>query len=262
MQVKKAQGPRLHTQENAYLLSSLMAAIQSQGKKPFAEHKPNMIPVMNKEKSASKLSFTEPGMSTYAPKSTTAVTLKSYLKKNLNQTLAGGDHDLKAKMVNKTQSHPVCNDSTVRANGSNTQRGHAGLKESFNKETEAQMQKTTRLSHGATNNGGSPAPAAWQNKQQKVEKDKKLPSKNLTINSSDLGTETMKASQLQCLTARNASIEMIDPNANAPLQPGCNISIPNHEPSKCSLKSNGVVKAYAANTNQGLVRYNINDNLM
>ena len=39
-----------------------------------------------------------------------------------------------------------------------------------------------------------------------------------------------------------------------PLQPACNIIIPNHEPAKCSLKRNGVVRAYAASTNQGLVR--------
>ncbi len=32
------------------------------------------------------------------------------------------------------------------------------------------------------------------------------------------------------------------------------IPIPNHEPSKCSVKRNGCVKAYAANTNQGIVR--------
>lgn len=30
--------------------------------------------------------------------------------------------------------------------------------------------------------------------------------------------------------------------------------IPNHEPTKCSVKRNGIVKAYAANTNQGIVR--------
>jgi len=30
--------------------------------------------------------------------------------------------------------------------------------------------------------------------------------------------------------------------------------MPNHEPTKCSVKRNGVVKAYAANTNQGIVR--------
>jgi len=32
------------------------------------------------------------------------------------------------------------------------------------------------------------------------------------------------------------------------------LPIPNHEPSKCSVKRNGFVKAYAANTNQGIVR--------
>ena len=30
--------------------------------------------------------------------------------------------------------------------------------------------------------------------------------------------------------------------------------IPNQEPTRCSIKNNGIVKAYAANTNQGLVR--------
>lgn len=40
----------------------------------------------------------------------------------------------------------------------------------------------------------------------------------------------------------------------AALQPGTRIVIPNHEPTKCSFKRNGIVRAYAANTNQGLVR--------
>ncbi len=39
-----------------------------------------------------------------------------------------------------------------------------------------------------------------------------------------------------------------------PLQPAHKIIIPNHESTKHSLKRNGVVRAYAANTNQGLVR--------
>lgn len=30
--------------------------------------------------------------------------------------------------------------------------------------------------------------------------------------------------------------------------------IPNHETTKCSFKRNGIVRAYAANTNQGLIR--------
>ena len=39
-----------------------------------------------------------------------------------------------------------------------------------------------------------------------------------------------------------------------PLQPGTRIVVPNHEATKCSLRRNGIVRAYAANTNQGLVR--------
>ena len=42
--------------------------------------------------------------------------------------------------------------------------------------------------------------------------------------------------------------------AEMPLQPAHKIIIPNHEPTKCSVKKNGVVLAYAANTNQGIIR--------
>ena len=33
------------------------------------------------------------------------------------------------------------------------------------------------------------------------------------------------------------------------IQPGTRIVVPNHEPTKCSFKRNGIVRAYAANTN-------------
>jgi hypothetical protein len=42
--------------------------------------------------------------------------------------------------------------------------------------------------------------------------------------------------------------------AEMPLQPAHKIIIPNHEPTKCSVKRNGMVVAYAANTNQGIIR--------
>ena len=43
-------------------------------------------------------------------------------------------------------------------------------------------------------------------------------------------------------------------SASLPLAPGTRIVIPNHESTKCSSRKNGIVQAYAANTNQGLVR--------
>lgn len=53
----------------------------------------------------------------------------------------------------------------------------------------------------------------------------------------------------------NASIEGDDEDTRKlPLQPGTRIVVPNHEATKCSLRRNGIVRAYAANTNQGLVR--------
>ena len=65
-----------------------------------------------------------------------------------------------------------------------------------------------------------------------------------------------KLKQFKSLSTRNSTIEAVTPEQKLPLtlQPGHKIIIPNHEPTKCSLKRNGVVRAYAANTNQGLVR--------
>lgn len=44
-------------------------------------------------------------------------------------------------------------------------------------------------------------------------------------------------------------IDEDDEHKKLALQPGHRIVIPNHEPTKCSLKRNGIVRAYAANTN-------------
>jgi protein phosphatase 2C family protein 2/3 len=40
-----------------------------------------------------------------------------------------------------------------------------------------------------------------------------------------------------------------DGSAHFEIQPGQRIVIPNHEQTKCSFKRNGIVRAYAANTN-------------
>ena len=32
------------------------------------------------------------------------------------------------------------------------------------------------------------------------------------------------------------------------------VILPNHEPTKCSTRRNGILRAYAANTNQGIIR--------
>jgi protein phosphatase 2C family protein 2/3 len=49
-------------------------------------------------------------------------------------------------------------------------------------------------------------------------------------------------------------LEKKDASDKIALQPGVRIMIPNYESTKCSYKRNGIVRAYAANTNQGLVR--------
>jgi len=45
-----------------------------------------------------------------------------------------------------------------------------------------------------------------------------------------------------------------DPTKKLPIQPGTRVQVPNHEQTKCSMRRNGIVRAYAANTNMGLVR--------
>ncbi len=274
VQAKKlSNGTRLRTQENAYLLSSLMAAIQSQGKNPLVEHKANAAPTPRDSK-VSKFSFNETGLSTYAPKSTTAVTLKSYLKKNLNHTTTlAASEDPKSKTTicsgGATAAKPNTNVTEINncsasvaaaASGNMTQRGKAALKGSFHdSESHKEPSKTFRMSHGAVmpahNKTISPERASF-GKPEGKEKPSNKPSKNLTINTSaEVSADALKSSQLKCLTARNMGLEPTDLGNDVPLQSAASISIPNYEPSKCSLKSNGVVKAYAATTNQGLVRY-------
>jgi len=45
-----------------------------------------------------------------------------------------------------------------------------------------------------------------------------------------------------------------DETRKMPLQPGTRIMIPHNDPCKTSTRRNGIVRAYAANTNMGLVR--------
>ena len=59
------------------------------------------------------------------------------------------------------------------------------------------------------------------------------------------------------LSTRNADVKVRSQERSdepARLQPGNKILIPNYEPTKCSARRSGIVRAYAANTNQGLIR--------
>lgn len=56
------------------------------------------------------------------------------------------------------------------------------------------------------------------------------------------------------MNSKEESKEAADADGAMALQPAHKIIIPNHETTKHSMKRNGVVRAYAANTNQGLVR--------
>ena len=64
----------------------------------------------------------------------------------------------------------------------------------------------------------------------------------------------------KCLTTRESEQPSFTLGSNTPqinnipLQTAGKITIAGYLPAKCSLKSNGIIEAYAANTNQGLVR--------
>ncbi len=62
----------------------------------------------------------------------------------------------------------------------------------------------------------------------------------------------------KCMSTKHADAPasmLTEQTKSPPLMAGSSVVIPNHEPAKCSVKKSGVVRAYAANTNQGLVRY-------
>ena len=86
--------------------------------------------------------------------------------------------------------------------------------------------------------GIPPAPISTTNRVHKE--------KHLEVNND-------KSKSLSTKNAQRVTFDFEDP-ALFPLQPAGRIIIPNHESTKWSIKDNGIVKAYAANTNQGIVR--------
>ena len=82
--------------------------------------------------------------------------------------------------------------------------------------------------------------------------------KNISIKLADSPSTDQKSvanltTQLKSLSTRHSDFSCVEPKV-PPLMPGSGIAVPNYDPSKCSAKRNGIVRAYAANTNQGLVR--------
>jgi len=68
---------------------------------------------------------------------------------------------------------------------------------------------------------------------------------------------TPKPRQANKLSPSSVSLERTSvalPSDVPPLMPSKEVVVPNHDPAKCSVKHNGTIRAYAANTNQGLVR--------
>jgi protein phosphatase 2C family protein 2/3 len=94
------------------------------------------------------------------------------------------------------------------------------------------------------NQGGPPAPISSKNMETKH--------KNLEFTHQSKKPVSTKNKQKGKFDFPQQEPEVDD--ASYPLQPAGRIVIPNHESTKCSIRDNGIVKAYAANTNQGIVR--------
>ena len=92
------------------------------------------------------------------------------------------------------------------------------------------------------------------NSKQKIPQKKNL---SIRVAENSPKSQPIKLFQFKSLSTKHANEPKLDQQMTniIPLKSASSISIPNYEPAKCSLKRNGIVRAYAANTNQGLVRY-------
>ena len=68
------------------------------------------------------------------------------------------------------------------------------------------------------------------------------------------GIQSIQIKTLTVVDKREMVNEDLNEEEVAGLAPGTRIVIPNNEQTKTSSRKNGIVKAYAANTNKGLVR--------
>ena len=90
--------------------------------------------------------------------------------------------------------------------------------------------------------------------QQLIKSEKRT--KNKSLKNRSVNKEICdEITNFKCLTNRKEGLEPTDLGAKEPLQPGSNINFPDYEEAKCSIKSNGLINAYAVNTNQGIARY-------
>lgn len=216
-----------NSNDNTLLLHTL---INSHKRAPLIEQK--SILNMTQNKLPSKISFTEnsfalntEGAKIYTPKTTTAISLRNFLKKQVVPT-----KENKSRGVNKTCITSQQNNLMTNA-GSVTQRKNDG---------QADLKITCRISKGI-----SPSSIKSNATERLSFKENLQPLKNIQIPSN---TEP----EIKCC---GTEYNYMDNSQYIPLKLGTAITIPNHEPSKCSAKNNGTVKAYAANTNQGIVRY-------
>jgi len=118
--------------------------------------------------------------------------------------------------------------------------------------------------HRSGNYGTLRPPSMPQGERTKLQSDAQcaehqsallVPKKNLSIKIPEMSPSQAKTTQFKSLSTKHSDgMQATNEARIPPLMAASSIVIPNHEPAKCSIKKNGVVRAYAANTNQGLVR--------
>ena len=125
-------------------------------------------------------------------------------------------------------------------------------KEGEGRTKQGSMRNTKENMHTSGGNGQVNKPIIPQTSAQQSKK-----GLSIRIPESSPKAQQIKLFQFKSLSTKHGNpSEIAEQQISVlPLQPACNIVIPNYEPAKCSLKRNGVVRAYAASTNQGLVRY-------
>eukprot|EP00826_Nyctotherus_ovalis_P025978 TRINITY_DN2021_c0_g3_i2.p1 TRINITY_DN2021_c0_g3~~TRINITY_DN2021_c0_g3_i2.p1 ORF type:complete len:348 (-),score=27.86 TRINITY_DN2021_c0_g3_i2:932-1975(-) len=214
--MQKADSSYSKAKENAKMLNSLISSLHLHMKKPLNEHKSS---TNVKNTKVSKLSFNNDEAET--PKAVVA-SLRLHLKRK--KSLRLGNNNLKAR-----RGYPGGEEIA----GVVTQR-EAATGQSFTASSYKKGSRSLRKNYESTSGGSKPG-------------------KNLSVNTS--AASFAETSQTRCLTSRAERLAPTDLGTHEALQPGSTLEFPDYDPAKCSLKSNGIVKAYAVNTNQGIIRY-------
>ena len=216
---------KLHVKTKG-MLNSLISKINSREKKPLIERKSNPS---SKNSTIIKLPANDLFKKSFAPDNSNTTNLKSYLKINSRKSKENSKNmNFKSKSI-----YPNPNDLSGISNNS-VKVGPRNFKFSSKKELSKTYRKTNTFNRPSKENNLNPP--------------KNLSNYNLSNN-------TLNNPNIRCITSRDKGLKPNNLGNDIPLKPGNSIEIPGYEAAKYSIKSHGIIEAYAVNTNQGIVRY-------